>query len=75
MTKPTPLTPARFDALAAGPEKLWGLGTIAAALGISVDKARRLARNPSVPIHKPEGSGSYFAFRSDLMAWLKGTTV
>ncbi|SDY18391.1 DNA-binding protein [Citreimonas salinaria] len=65
-----PLDPWRFDAIAAGPEKLWGLPAIAAALGISIDKARRLARLPDCPIYRPDG-GSYFAFRGELNAWLR----
>lgn len=49
-----------------------GLAAISEALGIGVDKARELARLDSVPIYRPEGSGSYFAFRAELMAWLRG---
>ncbi|WP_246071174.1 hypothetical protein [Paracoccus haeundaensis] len=45
---------------------------IAETLGVSVSKARDLASRPEVPIFRPEGSGSYFAFRSELMAWLRG---
>ncbi|NDV52174.1 DNA-binding protein [Salipiger sp. PrR003] len=67
-----PLDRWRFDALVAGAEKLWGLEAIARALNVSVDKARRLAREPSVPIYRPIGAGSYFAFRSELDAWLHG---
>ncbi|SDL72249.1 DNA-binding protein [Aliiruegeria lutimaris] len=67
-----PITPKRFDALTTGPEKLWGLEAIAEALGVSVNKARRLAKLPSWPIYKPEGSGTWFAFRSELMAKLTG---
>ncbi|MAZ27988.1 MAG: DNA-binding protein [Cytophagaceae bacterium] len=66
---------ASFDALFAGPAKLWGLEAIARAIGCSVDKTRRLARNPRVPIYRPEGSGSYFAFRHELEAWLRGTST
>jgi hypothetical protein len=65
-----PLDPWRFDAVTGGPEKLWGLNSIASALGISVDKARRLARMHDVPIYRPDGI-SYFAFRSELNAWLR----
>jgi aspartate aminotransferase-like enzyme len=65
-----PLDPWRFDAIAAGPEKLWGLPAIASALGISIDKARRIARLEHSPIYRPDGT-SYFALRSELMAWAK----
>lgn len=67
-----PLDRWRFDAISTGPEKLWGLTTIAAALGVSVDKARRLAKRDDVPIYLPNGSGQYFACRSELNAWLRG---
>ena len=65
-----PLDPWRFDAITAGPEKLWGLTSIAGALGISVDKARRLAKMDHVPIYRPDGR-NYFAVRSELNAWLR----
>lgn len=67
-----PLDPWRFDAMTANPEKLWGLPAIATALGVSVDKARRLAALPHTPIYKPDGE-SYFAFRSELNDWLRTT--
>ncbi|TMV66876.1 DNA-binding protein [Thioclava sp. BHET1] len=72
MSRRPPIDPWRFDAITGGPEKIWGLTSIASALGVSVDKARRLANDPSVPIYRPEGSRSYFACRSELNAWLKG---
>lgn len=66
-----PLDRWRFDAIATTtPEKLWGLNAIAAALGVSVDKARRLAGLPDCPIYRPDGAG-YFALRSELNAWLR----
>ncbi|GGO55254.1 Helix-turn-helix domain-containing protein [Roseovarius pacificus] len=65
-----PLMPDRFDAMMAGPGKIWGLANIAAILGVSVDKARRLARRTDCPIYRPDG-GSYFAFRSELHEWLR----
>ncbi|MGK7759431.1 DNA-binding protein [Marinovum sp. B10] len=70
MNNTPPLDRWRFDAITTGPEKLWGLTTIATAIGVSVDKARRLARLPDCPIYRPDG-GSYFALRSELNAWLK----
>ena len=60
----------RFDAITTGPERLWGLTSIAAAMGVSVDKARRLSKMDGVPIYRPDGS-SYFAFKSELNAWLR----
>ena len=71
MTDIPPLDRWRFDAIAAGPEKLWGLTAIASALGVSVDKARKLAQCDEVPIYRPPGSGSYFATRTALNAWLR----
>ena len=71
MTRHLPITPARFDASTPGPEKLWGLSSIASFLGVSVDKARRLSKLDCVPIHQPPGSGTYFATRTELNAWLR----
>jgi hypothetical protein len=62
-------TPSRSDAVPAGTEKIWGLGNIARALGLSVDTTRRLAARPGVPIYRPDGR--YFALRSELNAWLR----
>lgn len=64
-----------IDAILEPDRKLWGLPMIAEALGVSVSKARDLASQPSVPIYRPAGSGSYFAFKSELMAWLRGKAV
>lgn len=65
----TALTPQQFDALTRKPEKLWGANEIGKALNLSPDTIQRLALDPSVPIYKP--SGRYFAFRSELEAWLR----
>lgn len=70
-----PLDRWRLDAVLEPERKLWGLPAIAEALGVSVDKARDLAVRPDVPIYRPKGSGSYFAFRSELMAWLRGKPI
>lgn len=70
MAEKAPLTAERFDALTR-PDKLWTLTAIAAELGVSVDKARRLAKLPGCPIYQPDGQ-SYFAKRSELAAWLRG---
>ncbi|WP_240540179.1 DNA-binding protein [Paracoccus sp. pheM1] len=67
-----PLDRWRADAVLDPERKIWGLGQIAEVLGVSVDKARALAKLPEVPIYRPAGSGSYFAFRSELMTWLRG---
>ena len=64
------LDPWRFDAITNGPEKLWGLTSISAAIGISVDKTRRLAQMDDVPIYRPDGK-SYFALKSELNTWLR----
>lgn len=75
MTQHPPLDPWRLDGILEPDRKLWGLPMIAEALGVSVDKARDLAQVRDVPIYRPAGSGSYFAFRSELMAWLRGKPV
>lgn len=69
-----PLDRWRADGLLEPDRKLWGLPMIAEVLGVSVDKARELAKLAEVPIYRPLGSGSYFALRSELMAWLRGKT-
>ena len=66
-----PLDRWRTDAVLEPDRKLWGLPQIARVLGVSIDKARELARLPEVPIYRPEGSGSYFAFHAELMTWLR----
>lgn len=67
-----PLDRWRADAILEPERKLWGLPQIAEVLGVSIDKARTLAKLPEVPISQPPGSGTYFAFRSELLAWLRG---
>lgn len=67
-----PITPHRFDVITSGPERIWGLDRIAEVLGVSVSKARRLARRPSVPIYRPDG-WRYFAFRHELIEWMRST--
>lgn len=65
------LTPERLDAaLVCRPQKIWGAPAIAQALGVSIDKVRRLAALPCVPIYKPPGAG-YYADRRELETWLK----
>lgn len=49
-------------------EKLWGAPMIAEALGVSVDTVRKWARDPAIPIYRPNG---YFARRSELERWLR----
>ena len=65
------LDPMRFDMLTSGPEKLWGLNTIARAIGRSVDTTRSLAKREDVPIYRPPGTKGYFALRSELHDWLR----
>jgi hypothetical protein len=67
-----PLDKWRADDILEPNRPLWGLPTIAKAIGVSVDKARELAQNPSVPITRPEGSRTYFAYLSELRGWLRG---
>lgn len=71
MTHFPPLDPWRLDGILEPDRKLWGLPMIAAALGVSVGTARKLAGKPEVPIYRPEGSDSYFASMSELRAWLR----
>lgn len=71
MTNAPKLTPRIADEVLAGDRKIWGAEAIAAFLGVSVDTVYDLAKEPGVPISKPPGSGRYFAFRRDLMAWLR----
>lgn len=66
-----PLDQWRFDSLTTGPERIWGLPAIAKVIGVSESKARRMAKRPTVPIYRPVGAGGYFAFRSELIQWLR----
>ena len=65
-----PLDPRRFDEMV-GARKLWGLPAIAQVLGVSVDTARRWAKDPArhLPVTRP--GGRYFATRTELMQWLR----
>ncbi|MFJ1293235.1 hypothetical protein [Paracoccus yeei] len=38
---------------------------------MSIDTARTWAKMDGVPIYRPAGTGSYFAFRTELLAWLR----
>lgn len=55
----------------AAPDKLWGAPAIAKALSLSSDAVYRLAEQDETPIYKPPGSNRLFAFRSELMRWLR----
>lgn len=66
-----PLDPWRLDGILEPDRKLWGLPMIAAFLGVNIDTARTWAKLDSVPIYRPAGSGSYFASKSELTAWLR----
>lgn len=61
----------RLDEVLEPNRPIWGLDHIAKVLGLSRDTVRKLAKMPEVPIYQPEGYGGYFAFRSELLAWLK----
>ncbi|WP_198672250.1 helix-turn-helix transcriptional regulator [Pseudogemmobacter bohemicus] len=61
----------RVDEILEPNRPIWGLDNIARVLGLSRDTVRKLAKMPGVPIYQPEGAGSYFAFRSELLDWLK----
>ena len=66
-----PLDRWRVDGILEPERKLWGLPLIAEALGVSIDTARVWAKMDGVPIYRPAGTGSYFAFRSELLTWLR----
>lgn len=66
-----PLDRWRADDMLEPERPLWGLPTIARVLGLSVDKVRDLAKKPEVPIYRPAGCGSYFAFKTELQSWLR----
>ncbi len=51
---------------------IWGLASIAKVLGVSEATARRLAKQPGVPIYRPAGQGAYVAFTGEMKAWLMG---
>ena len=70
-TESPPLDRWRVDELLEPARPIWGLPAIAKMLGVSVDKARELAKQDGVPIYKPCGSGQYFAFRSEIVEWLR----
>lgn len=69
--KRPPLDRWRADAILTPDRPVWGLEAIGRVLGLSRDTVRRLAQDPRVPISKPEGAGSYFAWRSELITWLR----
>lgn len=50
---------------------IWGLPYIAKVMGVSEATARKMAKQPGVPIYRPTGSGSYVAFTGELKAWLR----
>jgi hypothetical protein len=66
-----PLDRWRADEVLEGDGKLWGLPHIAKVLGVSVNTARRWARDPSVPIYQPTGTSQHFALKSEIIAWLR----
>lgn len=73
MTGKPPLDPWRFDAIANGPDKIWGLGAIARALGVSEQTVRRWTDNhEGFPVYRP--GGRWFAVRAELNAWLRCKT-
>lgn len=59
------------DTATIGPEKLWGAPAIAKACGLSPDYVYTLAGRDDVPIYRPPGTNKVFAFRSELMTWLR----
>lgn len=64
-----PLDKWRADEALEPNRPLWGLGEIAACLGVSVDTARRWAQDGAsgMPVSKP--GGRWFAERRALLAW------
>lgn len=68
-----PLDPWRFDDMVKPDRKLWGLQNIARCTGLSISVIRRLATVPDVPIYHPKGSKMYFAFRNEVLEWMRST--
>lgn len=66
-----PLDRWRLDSVLEPERKIWGLPQIAEVLGVSVPTARIFSKVDGCPIYRPPGSGRHFAFRSELMAWLR----
>lgn len=66
-----PLDRWRADELLEPARPIWGLPAIAKVLGVSTDKTRDLAKEEGVPIYRPGGAGRYFAFKSELLTWLR----
>lgn len=52
-------------------EKLWGAPLIARVINVSQDYVYTLAKRDGVPIYQPTGTGKVFAFRSELLTWLR----
>lgn len=71
MAEHPPIDRWRFDAIANGPERLWGIETIAGVLGVCGKTVKRWVADPScdVPIRKLEGR--FFALRSELVTWMQ----
>jgi len=70
-----PLDRWRADEVLEPNRPIWGLEEIGKVLGLSVNKCRELAKDPRVPIYKPEGSGRHFAYKSELVAWLRAAKI
>lgn len=67
-----PLDRWRADGVLEPARPIWGLPAIAKVLGLSINATRKLAKLPGVPIYLPAGCSQYFAWRSELVAWLRG---
>lgn len=68
-TGQAPLDRWRADEVLEPSRPLWGLTEIAGCLGVSVDTARRWAKNPDYSLPVRRLGGRWFADRRDLMAW------
>lgn len=72
LTTTPPLDRWRFDDMLHGDRhKLWGAREIASVMGVSEATVYRLAGKPEVPIYRPPGTGTLFAYRPEVIAWMR----
>ena len=64
-----PLDRWRADEVLDQGRPLWGLTEISGCLGVSVDTARRWAKNPDFKLPVSRLGGRWYADRRELLAW------
>lgn len=52
-------------------ERVTGAKAIGLLLGYTERHVRRLAKSSDVPIYRPAGAGHLFAFKSELLRWMR----